>query len=259
MRPLTASLAIGQIGHVRYAPKHHSLRSRIASVLVDIDGNDAPKSKGWVLGVNRPGLVSVYTKDHGRADMTLRDWVEAHLKGAGLADELGRIQVLTTPRILGFAFNPVSVFFAYRQDDTLAGLVFEVSNFHGGRGAYACVVESGEMPDEDTVRFRAEKQFFVSPFNPVAGEYFFRLTRENNHYRLRIQLVRDDETVLTAVHTARLVPLDVPALRSAAWLVASNTARIISAILWEALKLRLKGLAIFAPRRGTIDTMPGRH
>lgn len=91
------------------------------------------------------------------------------------------------------------------------------------------------------------------------GEYQFRLGRDQDSYRLGIQFIREGEVVLSAVHTARMEPLGPAALRHAAGLVATNTARIFFGILWEALRLRLKGLTMFAPRRGTIDTMPGRH
>jgi len=258
MTPRPASLLIGQVGHTRRRPRHHSLRYRVASVLVDIDGPEMPRSHRLGFGFNRAALVSLQTRDHGGADLDLRDWVETRLRDAGVSGPFGRIQLLAAPRVLGLAFNPVSVFFAHAPDGTLIGLIFEVSNFHSGRCAYAFPV--GPMTDADgSVRLRTEKRFFVSPFNPVAGTYHFRISLEGDRYRLGIQLERDGEVVLSAAHTARLENLEPARLRAAAWLVATNTARIFFGILWEALKLRLKGLALFAPRRGTIDTMPGRH
>ncbi|WP_323761989.1 DUF1365 domain-containing protein [Maricaulis sp.] len=258
MTPTAASLLIGQVGHTRRLPRHHSLRYRVASVLVDIDGPEAPRSEGWVFGFNRPGLVSLYTKDHGSDKSPLRSWVEQRLKEAGSTSPIGRIQLLAAPRILGLAFNPVSVFFAHNPQGDLAGLIFEVSNFHGGRCAYAFPIED-RADHEDAQYLETSKRFFVSPFNPVDGHYRFRLSRTDDQYRLSIQLIRDGDVVLSAAHTARLKPLQRRALQSAAWLVATNTTRIFFGILWEALRLRLKGLATFAPRRGTSDTLPGRH
>ncbi len=258
MTPRPASLLIGQVGHTRRVPRRHSLRYRVVSVLVDIDGPDVPRSHCLGFGFNRAALVSLQTGDHGGADMELRDWVETRLRCEGVSGPFGRIQLLAAPRVLGLVFNPVSVFFTHAPDGTLIGLVFEVSNFHSGRCAYAFPVTA--TPDANgSIRLRAEKRFFVSPFNPVAGTYHFRINREGDRYRLGIQLVRDGELVLSAAHTARLESLNPTRLRAAAWLVATNTARIFFGILWEALKLRLKGLAMFTPRRGTIDTMPGRH
>lgn len=258
MNPAAASLLIGQVGHTRRLPRHHSLRYRVASVLVDIDGPEAPGSRGWTFGFNRPGFVSLYTADHGGDGPSLRAWVEKRLADAGSTSPIGRIQLLAAPRILGLAFNPVSVFFAHHPQGGLAGLIFEVSNFHGGRCAYAFPVDDhgdGNAPQH----LQTQKRFFVSPFNPVEGHYRFRLSRTDEQYRLSIQLIREGDVVLSAAHTARLSPLEPRDLHSAAWLVATNTIRIFFGILWEALRLRLKGLAIFAPRRGTIDTQPGRH
>lgn len=258
MKPCPASLLVGQVGHTRRTPRHHSLRYRMASVLLDIDGPEAPPSRGWVFGFNRPALVSLQTRDYGPGDRPLRDWVETRLREAGLGEPVGRIQLLAAPRIFGLAFNPVSVFFAHAPSGKLIGLIFEVSNFHNGRCAYAFPVGAQGEADE-AVRFQTSKRFFVSPFNPVDGEYQFRLGRDQDSYRLGIQFIREGEVVLSAVHTARMEPLEPAALRHAAGLVATNTARIFFGILWEALRLRLKGLTMFAPRRGTIDTMPGRH
>lgn len=258
MTPRPASLLIGQVGHTRRGPRHHSLRYRVASVLVDIDGPDVPRSNRFGFGFNRAALVSLHTRDYGGANMELRDWVETRLREAGVAGPFGRIQLLAAPRVLGLAFNPISVFFAHAPDGHLIGLIFEVSNFHSGRCAYAFPAET--ISDADgSIRLQTEKRFFVSPFNPVSGTYHFRLNRDGDLYRLCIQLVRDGAVVLSAAHTARLEDLKPARLRAATWLVATNTARIFFGILWEALKLRLKGLTLFAPRRGTIDTMPGRH
>ena len=262
MTPTTASLLVGQVGHTRRLPRHHSLRYRVASVLVDIDGPEAPTSDSWTFGFNRPGFVSLHTADHGGEGLSLRAWVEQRLIEAGSTSPIGRIQLLASPRILGLAFNPVSVFFAHHPDGGLAGLIFEVSNFHGGRCAYAFPVNArgdARVDGDDARYLQTEKRFFVSPFNPVTGHYRFRLSRNEGQYRLSIQLIRDGQVVLSAAHTARLEPLEPGALRAAGWLVATNTIRVFFGILWEALRLRLKGLPLFAPRRGTGDTTSGRH
>lgn len=245
MTPLPTSLLDGQVGHTRQGPKRHVLRYPLLSILSDIDG-DADHMReltGWS------------PLDHGDGEANLRPWIIKRVRETGFIGELGRIQVLTAPRQLGLVFNPLSVFFAHDLNQQLRAVIFEVSNFHAGRGIYAFPVTD---PVENTLRFDCAKDFFVSPFNPVAGDYAFKLERNAQTYRLSIRYERDGKLIMTAVHSARLQPFDRKVLRRRRLTLALNTPRTVAAILFEALKLRLKGLKLHSPRRGSIDTQPWR-
>lgn len=254
MTPLPASLCDCIIGHTRHRPKAHSLRYSMLSVLVDVDSEIARGRRGWLWAVDRPALISLKTRDYGRGQGSLRSWVNAELAGAGVKQPVGRIELLTVPRIFGIKFNPLSVFFAFDQDENFVGIVFEVSNFHSGRQAYAFAVAPDAGPD---YRFSCAKDFFVSPFNSAnEGEYQFRLRRDAESLRLSIQLERDGKKILSAVQSARLTPFSQPALRQALLTHPFNTIKIVGGILIEAARLGLKGLPLFTPRRGTVDTRP---
>ena len=186
----------------------------------------------------------------------LRKHVDQLLDAARLPYRVavGRIELLTVPRIFGIKFNPLSVFFAFDLDENFVGIVFEVSNFHSGRQAYAFAVAPDAGPD---YRFSCAKDFFVSPFNSAnEGEYNFRLRRDAESLRLSIQLERDGKKILSAVQSARLTPFSQPALRQALLTHPFNTIKIVGGILIEAARLGLKGLPRFTPRRGTVDTRP---
>ena len=251
MKPLPASIYTGEVGHTRLRPRHHALRYKMYSILVDIDGADAQPKAGPLFSIGAFNAISFATRDHGRGDAELRGWVEEKLAAAGVEQSLGRIQLLTAPRTFGLNFNPLSVYFCHDAQDQLAGMIFEVNNFHSGRCAYAFAVDK---PGARTLRFSCPKEFFVSPFNPVDGEYSFRLDRDENHYRLGIQLVRNGQIEMSAVHRAERQPLNARSVLTTKFRHPFNTLSIVGAILIEALKLRLKGLATHAPRRGTIDT-----
>lgn len=254
MRPLPASLCDGIVGHTRHGPKPHALRYSMLSVLIDLERESRARKHGALWAVDGPALISVQTRDYGRGRGELRDWVVEKLCDAGLERDIGKIELLTAPRVFGLKFNPLSVFFAFDQEDELAGLVFEVSNFHGGRQAYAFPVPRDAGPD---YRFSCEKSFFVSPYNTAdEGEYHFRLRRDQQRLCLSIQLYREGERILSAVHSARLTRLNSNNLRSALLRHPFNTIKIVGGILVEALRLGLKGLPLHAPRRGTVDTRP---
>lgn len=253
MTPLPASLYVGDVAHMRHHPVRHALRYRVMSILADIDGPARSAKDSRLFAFDRFNLLSHHVRDHGARSNDLRAWVKTILERDGIALNPGRIQLLAAPRWLGLVFNPVCVYFCHDSEDRLAAVLFEVSNFHSGRHTYAFAVD----PDETgPLRFRCPKAFFVSPFNPVEGEYRFRLERDETRLRLGIQLYRDGQCVMGAVHLAEAKPLTTQATCQALQAIPANTISTIGGILFEAMRLRLKGLPTFAPRRGIPDTMP---
>lgn len=253
MRPLPASLYTGDVGHMRHHPRRHSLRYRMVSMLADIDG-EARTDRGIAgFAFDRFAPVSQHAADHGRGHGALRDWVRSRLQQNGIDFEPGRIQLLAAPRVLGIVFNPVSVYFCHRADDRLGAVLFEVANFHGGRQVYAF-----DVPDDTAkpLRFACEKTFFVSPFNPVEGEYRFRLDRDEDTLRLGIRHYRDGACIMGAILQAERQALTTRSLWEAQLAQPLNTLATVGGILFEALRLRLKGLRTYAPRRGSTDTLP---
>lgn len=255
MNPLPPSLFFGRVGHARLHPRRHSLRYRMFSLLIDVDRSAERTGLPALFSIDRFNLVSFHAKDHGARDGNLRRWVTEQMRPHIGDEPLGRIQLLSAPRVLGMIFNPISVYFCHRLNGELCGVIFDVSNFHSGRCAYTFPIED---PEAGVFRFRCPKAFFVSPFNPVAGDYAFRLRRTGDAYHLGIQLWRDGQCVMNATHKADRRPLDDRNLAAANFIHPFNTIQIVGAILFEALKLRLKGLQLYAPRRGTIDTLSRR-
>lgn len=253
MTPLPASIYTGDVGHMRHRPKRHSLRYRMVSVLADIDGPRRRSRGVFGFAFDRFAPVSQHASDHGRGHGSLRDWVCERLEQNGIGLDPGRIQLLAAPRVLGFVFNPVSLYFCHDRNDRLAAVLFEVANFHGGRQVYAFPVPD----DTDTpLRFSCEKTFFVSPFNPVEGEYRFKLDRDEETLRLGIRHYRDGACVMGAILNADRQNLTTRSLWSAQLVQPFSTLVTVGGILFEALRLRLKGLPIHAPRRGSTDTLP---
>jgi DUF1365 family protein len=257
MTPLPASLLDGDIAHTRLAPKRHSLRYRMHSILLDIDGAALDQIRSPVFSVGRFNLVSFHPRDHGRGEDDLRPWVEDQLAAEAADFQLGRVQILAAPRVLGLVFNPVTVLFCHDRSEALRAVIFQVSNFHGGRHAYTFLLPPA-FPGE-SLRFSSSKHFFVSPFNDTNGEYSFRLDRDQTGLRLSIQLHREGSCVLSAVQKCTIRPLTTRNLLRAPFSLAFNTIKIVGAILLEALRLRLKGLRLYTPRHGSIDTRPWRQ
>ncbi|WP_417482747.1 DUF1365 domain-containing protein [Maricaulis sp.] len=257
MTPLPASLLAGEVGHTRLTPKRHALRYGMQSILLDIDGPELTAIRSPLFSVDRFNLVSFHPRDHGRGEAALRPWVEAQLAAEDADFDIGRVQILAAPRVFGLVFNPVTTLFCHDRTGKLRAVIFQVSNFHGGRCAYTFLLPPSEAGE--SLRFSCRKRFFVSPFNNTDGEYRFRLDRDAASLRLGIQLWRDGACVLSAVQKCEIRPLDTAGLLAAPLSLAFNTTKIVGGILFEALRLRLKGLKMYTPRHGSIDTRPWRQ
>lgn len=235
VHPPAPALYDGRTVHVRFAPFEHRLSYAIFQLLVDVDA-PVPPGLSW-LKHNRFGPLAFFDRDHGdRSGAPLRGWVEARLAEAGIQAGGGPIRLLSFPRVLGYVFNPLSVFFAYRPDGQLAAVIYEVNNTFGETHSY--VAPADGTPVE---RQEADKVFHVSPFFAVEGGYAFTLRGPGQTLTLTIDKavngVRDHVATLKA--TAR--PLDDRHLRRAFFKVPFLTLKVIVAIHWEALKLLLKG------------------
>lgn len=237
------SLYVGRTAHHRFKPRPHRFAYGVFQVLIDIDrlAEAAHGLNGFRIG--RFGLFSFAERDHAARDGSpLRPWVEAQLAATGVAAGAARIRLLCFPRILGFVFNPLSVFFIHDEAERLEAVIYEVNNTFGQTHAY--VVPANGGPRE---RQAAEKLFFVSPFYRVEGRYLFDLTPPGDDFRLSIVKQVDGETDFTASLVARRAPLTDVALLTLFFGMPLMTLGVVAAIHIEALRLWLKG-APFDPR-----------
>ena len=121
---VTSAIYAGTVVHRRLRPKRHRLRYRVFSLLLDIDEVPALCGRLHLLSHRRFNLFSFDERDHADGTGTsLRDWAESHLTRAGIDIEGGPIHLLAMPRVLGYGFNPISVWFCYRREGGLAALL----------------------------------------------------------------------------------------------------------------------------------------
>ena len=164
----------GWVTHNRLRPKAHRLRYSVFFVLLDLDEVDALARRLRFWSHNRLNLFSFYDRDHGDGgSQPLRERIEQHLKEAGL-EYGGSIQLLTMPRMLGYAFNPLSVYFCHRRDASLSAIFYEVNNTFGQRHNYLIAVPVGA---KGVIRQESQKSFYDSPFMTTAMTYSFKIGR----------------------------------------------------------------------------------
>ncbi len=139
---LASCLYVGEVVHQRVRPSRHRLRYRVFSALLDLDELPQLDRRLRLFGHNRLNIFSFLDRDHGDGTgAPLRPWVEHHLERAGIELAGGAIRLLCYPRLFGYVFNPLSVYFCHRADGALAAMIYEVNNTFGERHSYLIPVD----------------------------------------------------------------------------------------------------------------------
>ena len=230
----------GQVMHRRHRPVGHRFRYRVFTLLLDLDRSEAAAHGLRLFSWNRFNLFSFHDRDHGPRDgSSLRPWVEDRLREAGIDPDGGAMRLLCFPRILGYVFNPLSLYFCHRRDGSLAAMVYEVNNTFGEQYAYVLPAAHGEA------HHRCAKSFYVSPFIGMSASYAFRLRAPDERLAISIRETDAQGPLLDAVLTG--LRSDLTDLKLARCFVAYPlmTLKVIAAIHFEAFRLWRKGLTIY--------------
>nr|WP_145610203.1 DUF1365 family protein [Nitrospirillum amazonense] len=255
----------GWVAHRRTWPRRHHLRYRVWSMLLDLDELPALHLRLRLFSHNSFNLLSFHDADHGDGSgRPLADQVAGLLAEAGAGYDGGAIRLWCMPRVLGYVFNPISIYFCHRRDGTLCALVHEVNNTFGLRHSYVIPVDAQATAD-GVVRQHCTKHLHVSPFLDMDARYEFRVSPPAERLTVAIQVRpgedRDGRSapILSACFSGRRLALtDVGVL--VAWVAQPLlTWKVVAAIHWQALKLWLKGVGFRSsppppPRSVTIVT-----
>ena len=240
-----SALYAGGVVHVRTRPVRHRLRYRVFTVLLDLDDLASLAHGLRLFGVNRAAPLSFHERDHGAGETHgLKDWVLKSLKGHGIDTGGGPVSVLCYPRMFGYVFNPISVYFCHAPDGRLAAMLYEVSNTHGERVTYAAAVTG-----EGDVRQEARKRMYVSPFIEMGCRYAFRVQRPGPRVAISVSTHDRQGLLLNAVFSGERRALGDGVLAWALLAYPLMTLKVIAAIHWQALRLWLKGVPFLAHRR----------
>ncbi|MBI1775540.1 MAG: DUF1365 domain-containing protein [Proteobacteria bacterium] len=249
-----SALYLGEVMHRRLGAIRHRFTYRVFSLLVDLDELDGLAKRLRLFSRNRFNLFSFFDADHGPRDgRPLRPWVESQLSAAGLAIAGGPIRLLAFPRVLGYAFNPISLYFCHHKSGALAAILYDVRNTLGEKHGYLMKVESGHAPGRP-IRHACDKAFYVSPFIPMGASYRFRVMAPEDRYALVIREQVQDRPILVATHTARRQALTDRALLATFFAYPLMTVKVIGGIHWQALRLWIKG-ARLEPRPAPPEAM----
>lgn len=255
---MRSALYVGEIAHTRRGRPRHRFVYRSVSLLIDLDEIAALASGLRLLSIDGAGLYSFHGRDFGARQMgDLKRWAMDSMRRAGRPAE--RVELLCFPRMLGYVFNPLAVFFGYDASGGLTAVIHQVSNTFGEKHSY---VMAATETAGGVVHQTCDKDFYVSPFLPGHGRYRFRFRRPGDELDFALGF-RAGAFALTATHRARREVLsDLMLLKrfvTHPWM----TLKVIGGIHWEAFRLWRRGAPVYrhapAPRHRTtvVDPVSG--
>lgn len=225
------------VAHRRISPKPHSFVNRIYLFLLDLDELDEVATRVPVFSHNAPNIYSLrdgdYFRFHSRG---IRANVESFLLTQGIDHPPASIRLLTLPRLLGYTFNPVSIFFCRHADGSPLASVIQVGNTFGELKPYLV------PPAGAGFHARLPKNYYVSPFSDLDPQFDFRFDEPSSRLRILIDEYRDGERFLLSALTGTSLPLTTSNLLGLTLRFPLVTLKVITLIHWEALRLWIKGV-----------------
>ncbi len=235
----------GTVTHHRLQGPSHRFAYPVYMHLIDLDELPALDRALRCFGHNTRRPVAFFDRDHFSTADTARAGVQRVVEASGVAWPGGRVEVVTHCRVFGYVFNPVSFWYCYRPDASLAVVVAEVNNTFGDRHPYVLPIEAAtsRATAAGTTRHRwtTKKVMHVSPFFPLDGSYTWELERPDSHLLARVDVTLGGKRTFTASFAAERRPLSDAGLVRLLATYPLVTAKVVGAIHWEALRLWVKG------------------
>ena len=230
----------GTVIHKRYKPKTHFFKYSVFSLLLDLSELELLNDKIRFFSFNKFNLISFFEKDHGNRDGTsLVNWVKNYLKKNQIETENIKIKLLCYPRIFGYVFNPLSIFFVYDNHSKIIAILYEVKNTFGEQHTYIFKVN-----DEKIITNSCEKKFFVSPFIEMKSKYNFRILKPEKMLSVIIDQSDKEGKLLYASQDGVAKEINNKNMLISYISHPLMTFKVIAAIHFEALKLWLKGVKL---------------
>ena len=233
---MTSSIYNGTVIHKRFKPKTHFFKYSVFSLLIDLSELDQLDKNIKFFSFNKFNLISFFEKDHGDRDgSSVIKWVKKNVKNIGIDNQKIQIKLLCYPRIFGYVFNPLSVFFIYDEKSNLISILYEVKNTFGEQHTYIF-----KTKDNNLIKNHCDKKFHVSPFMDLNSTYNFKILKPGNKLSVIIDQRDSEGKLLFASQDGEKIELNTKNLLISYLKHPLMTFKVISAIHFEALRLWVK-------------------
>jgi DUF1365 family protein len=250
----------GHLGHQRLTPVGNAFRYSLFFLYLDLAELDQVFAGRWLWSLERPNWASFRRSDYFHSsslplDQAVRDEVQRQL---GFRPA-GPVRLLTHLRYLGYCFNPISIYYCFAADGvTLEACLVEIHNTPWGEEYQRAFDARTGQRDGEWHTFRLDKEFHVSPFMPMDMDYDWRFTPPGERLAVHMTSRRQGRDIFNASLNLQQQQLTGGNLAGALLRWPFMTAKVIAAIYWQALRLRLKGVP-FCPHPETLDVRKGRY
>ena len=236
---IKSSIYNGSVIHKRFKPKKHFFKYKVFSLLIDLSELNELNDNLKFFSLNKFNLISFYEKDHGHRDgSSLLKWVKNNLTRNNISTDNIKVKLLCYPRILGYVFNPLSIFFIYDRNENLISILYEVKNTFGEQHTYVFKLEGKNK----LIQNSCSKKFHVSPFIEMDCDYFFKILNPGDTLSVIIDQYDQEGKILFASQDGKRSDLTSKNLMNSYLRHPLMTFKIISAIHFEAFKLWIKGI-----------------
>jgi uncharacterized protein len=240
---MESALYFGTLRHRRFTPVRHEFSYGVHMAFLDIDRIPEIMSRSVLSSYNRFNWTAFCEKDHfGDPSKTLRQRLTEDASRAGVELPEGPVFLLTNLRYAGYCFNPISLYYCLGGREPV--ILAEVHSTFGEIRNY-WLSPANQVPAAHSLRYRCDKTMHVSPFNPMDLEYDFVLTPPDEKLVAHMNTWRGGESFFDATLTLERKPWTAANLRLALVRHPWMTAKVITAIHWEALRLFLKGAPVY--------------
>jgi uncharacterized protein len=228
--------------HHRFAPKLHHFQHHIFMFYLDLDELELLSKKIFPFSYNRRNVYSFRDSDHEPAgENSLKNRIVAFLRKSGIEiSPFSRVMLLTLPRILGYIFNPISIYFCFDEEGEPLASVAEVGNTFREKKLY--LLKAGELSPEGVFKKIVTKHFYVSPFSALDLSFDFKLKIPGEKLDIKADDREGEEKVLISTLTGERATFNN---RNLLWFTLKYpfvTLKVIFLIHWHALLLWLKGV-----------------
>ena len=231
----------GQVIHKRFKPKEHFFKYKVFSLLLDLSELSLLDKKLKIFSYNKFNILSFYDIDHGPRDGTsLISWVKENLNNNNINSKEIKIKLLCYPRVLGYIFNPLSIFFVYDKNSNLISILYEVKNTFGEQHTYVFKIDK----ENQLLEHSCKKKFHVSPFIEMNCLYYFKILKPTDKLSVVINQNDDSGKLLFASQDGLKNELNNKNLMISYISNPLMSFKIIGGIHFEAFKLWIKGIKL---------------
>ena len=251
---MNTKLIVSSIVHKRYGKIEHFFKYKVPSIFLDLDEIEIIKKKSKIFSINSFNVFSFNEKDHGyRDERSIKEYITKYLKKYNINFNNLKIQVLCFPRIFGYVFNPLSVLYCYDRYKLIA-IFYEVKNTSNEQHTY--VVANGEEANQQSLKHECNKNFYVSPFIGMKGKYLFTNKLTKDHINIVIDLYNNNnQKILMASQSGKFSDFKASKLLKYNMINPLFGLKIMMAILFEALRIFLKGGKYYVRKKKSKDTI----